>query len=448
MTRCLAIAAGGATISLALLLVGCQPADVGTRIVLITLDTLRYDAVFSPDGLDGEPTAMPMLQRRAETGTRFTRFYSTTTVTQPTHASLFTSLEPWDHGVTRNGQTLDRNHITLAERLSEAGFETHAVVASFPLSQRFGFGQGFDEYVEEFTLGELETWKTVDVPESKFFTLADRVTERAIGQLSAAKGESQFFWIHYFDAHAPYGVTAGERFSEARIFDALERGEATRDQLLERARRLYRLDVAYLDAALERLLARLEADSDRFETHVFITSDHGESFGEAGSIGHGSRLTAPEIHVPAILISPKLASGNRDDVAGAIDVAPTLLALASTSIPANGLRGRDLSRPVADPPGVWGMRQTSLRDQLREKRLDGKLYLLPKYWFYRVDPEGHVHRGNKNRLVRAERAQARLAAADLKRRFRHFEAGIEANVMPGGLDSETKAGLEALGYAE
>jgi arylsulfatase A-like enzyme len=448
MTRCLAIAAGAATISLALLLVQCQPAGVGTRIVLITLDTLRYDAVFPPDRLDGESVAMPMLRRRAEAGTRFTRFYSTTNVTQPTHASLFTSLEPWDHGVTRNGQALGRNHITLAERLSEAGFETHAVVASFPLSQRFGFGQGFDEYLEEFTLGEIETWKTVDVPESKFFTLADRVTERAIGQLSAAKGESQFFWIHYFDAHAPYGVTAGERFSEARIFDALERGEATRDQVLERARRLYRLDVAYLDAALERLLARLEADSERFETHVFITSDHGESFGEAGSIGHGSRLSAVEIHVPAILISPKLASGNRDDVAGAIDVAPTLLALAGTSVPANALSGRDLSRPVGAPPGVWGMRQTSLRDQLREKRLDGKFYALPKYWFYLVDPEGHVHRGNKNRLVRAEHARASLAAADLKRRFRDLEAGIDASFIPGELDSETKAGLEALGYAD
>jgi hypothetical protein len=41
-----------------------------------------------------------------------------------------------------------------------------------------------------------------------------------------------------------------------------------------------------------------------------------------------------------------------------------------------------------------------------------------------------------------------LAAADLKRRFRDLEAGIDASVIPGELDSETKAGLEALGYAD
>ena len=35
--------------SIALVLVQCQPAVTKTRIVLITLDTLRYDAVFPPE---------------------------------------------------------------------------------------------------------------------------------------------------------------------------------------------------------------------------------------------------------------------------------------------------------------------------------------------------------------------------------------------------------------
>lgn len=389
---------------------------------------------------------MPLLRKRAQSGTRFSRFYSTTSVTQPTHASLFTSLPPWDHGVTRNGQTLSAKYITLAELLRDAGYQTHAVVASFPLSERFGFGQGFDHFFEEFTMGEMATWKAVDVPEMKFFSLADKVTERATLQISAATGELQFFWFHYFDAHAPYGVTAGERFSEARIFAALESGEATKDQLLERARQLYRLDVGYLDASLERLFTRLDADSQQFETHIFVTSDHGESFGEDGSIGHGDRLSEAEIHVPAILISPKLASGRRDDVAGAIDVAPTLLSLAGVSSPAHRLGGRDLSQKGEQPPGVWGMRQTSGRGKLQEKRLDGEIYTLPKFWFYSVDPLGQIHRGNGRRVVLEDNAKESMSTEQLKERFHSFEAGIKANMKPERLNSEEKAGLEALGY--
>jgi len=445
MTRCPVVGLSVATIALALLLVQCQPAKPGIRIVLITLDTLRYDAVF-PQG--EESSAMPLLRERAQAGTRFTQFYSTTSVTQPTHASLFTSLSPWEHGVTRNGQSLSAKHITLAERLRDAGFQTHAVVASFPLTKRFGFGQGFDDYSEEFTMGELDKWEAVDVPQSQFFTLADRVTERAIQQISSATGELQFFWFHYFDAHAPYGVTAGIQFSAARIFAALERGEATKDQLLERARDLYRLDVEYLDAALERLFTRLDTDLQRFETHVFITSDHGESLGEMGSIGHGARLNAAEIHVPAVLISPKVAAGRRDDVAGAIDVAPTLLALAGSNPLTNGLGGRDLSEKVAPSPGVWGMRQTSTRKKMREKRLDGRTYLSPKFWFYAVDPQGHIHRGNESRIIQNDSAKESMAAEELEEKFRSFEARIKANMRSEELDPETKAGLEALGYIE
>jgi arylsulfatase A-like enzyme len=432
----------------------------GTRIVLITLDTLRYDAVFPPAGRSGqesereydreyeEPSAMPLLRERAQAGTRFSRFYSTTSVTQPTHASLFTSLPPWEHGVTRNGQTLSAEHVTLAERLRDSGFQTHAVVASFPLSRRFGFGQGFDQYFEEFTMGQLETWNEFDVPGAKFFTLADRVTERAIRQISVATGDRQFFWFHYFDAHAPYGVTAGERFSEARLFAALEAGEATRDELLNRARRLYRLDVAYLDAALERLFARLDADSQQFETHIFVTSDHGESFGEAGSIGHGSRLTTAEIHVPAILISPRLAPGRRDDVSGAIDVAPTLLALAGLGTLANELGGRDLSRAEESPPGVWGMRRTSARKKVRERRLDGRFHELPNFWFYRVEPRGQIHRGNARRILKSRSAKESTVAEELRHNFRAFERGLVGKTKPEELDPETKAGLEALGYVQ
>ena len=43
---------------------------------------------------------------------------------------------------------------------------------------------------------------------------------------------------------------------------------------------------------------------------------------------HGYRLQEVEIRVPGLILSPKVAPGVRRDLAGTIDVAPTLLALA------------------------------------------------------------------------------------------------------------------------
>jgi hypothetical protein len=42
---------------------------------------------------------------------------------------------------------------------------------------------------------------------------------------------------------------------------------------------------------------------DWLETHVLLVADHGESLGEAGYLGHGSRLTEEQLRVPAVLLS-------------------------------------------------------------------------------------------------------------------------------------------------
>ncbi len=428
------------------LLVGCHASDAArTRIVLITLDTLRYDGVFPERG---GADAMPRLRARAEAGTRFSRFYAATSVTQPTHASLFTALHPWEHGVTRNGMVLGDQFETLAEMLRGAGFETRAVVASFPMERRFGFAQGFDRFTAEFTHGGLYEWERTEVPAGRFFSLADTVTARAIEALDAARGDLQFFWIHYFDPHSPYGVTRGESLGQNSILAALDAGDATAEQLLARARYLYASDLSFLDAALERLFERLDAQADEFRTHVFAVSDHGESFGEGGSLFHGYRVTDVEIRVPAFVLSPAMEPGLREDVAGAIDVAPTLLSLAGLGARADTLGGRDLSRRAGGGAQVWGMRKTWAEGVPHERRIDGRVYRLPDYVFFAVDALGAVYRGNAEGLLTAPPATDPRHAESLVARFAEFEARVRAAEPAPALDPETEAALEALGYAQ
>ena len=59
------------------------------------------------------------------------------------------------------------------------------------------------------------------------------------------------------------------------------------------------------------------------------------------------------------------------------------------------------------------MRRTGARSDLGEKRLDGRIYALPKFWFYAVDPQGHVYRGNAQRIMPREGGQGSFAAEPL-----------------------------------
>ena len=247
---------------------GCtdRPVEGRRRIVLLTLDTLRYDSFA---GSERHVSSMPRMLARAERCTRFERFFAATSSTQPTHASLFTGLGPWQHGVTRNGQTLPEGAQTVAELLSQAGFETGAVVASLPVSARFGFGQGFQSFAEPFDREFLggDAWEGHEQARGRFFTTADVVTRRALDLLDGWQGPRQFLWLHYFDPHTPYGVSAGAVGVPEDIQRLLNSDLPADDvvqQALARARDRYESDVAFLDLWLEALFQRLESEREDY----------------------------------------------------------------------------------------------------------------------------------------------------------------------------------------
>ena len=442
-----------------LLLAGCGgesssggggPGDAGagdgrpTRLVLITLDTLRADR------FDAE--RMPRLHAAAAEGLVFDSFHASTSVTLPTHASLLTGLHPWQHGALRNGVLLDEGLDTLAERLGAAGYATAAVVASYPLERRFRADQGFDVYEDAFTLSsDKATWNEHEVPGGYFSSPADSVVDRALAQLDAADGERQFFFWHFFDPHAPYGDGRPKPMELEVLLKAARNGDADLSKQLARAQRLYDADVRFLDEQLGRLLDRLAADADRWATHVLVTADHGESFGDDGSLGHGKRVSPPQIHVPTMLLSPAVSAGRRADVAGSVDVAPTFLALAG--LPTDGLPGRDLLAPVPAAPLAVGMRSLFGTAQ-RDIRTDGRALRVDAPRFYLVQGAAHFAGDGRTaeRLGPADgvpddgAAGAGAAGAssdapdpdDVARLFRGF--ALEAG------DAKTRAALDALGY--
>ncbi|MHC4846813.1 MAG: sulfatase-like hydrolase/transferase, partial [Planctomycetota bacterium] len=156
------------------------------NLILIVVDTLRADHV----GAVGGPVPTPTMDALAASGVLFTEARSHIPTTGPSHASMFTSLLPSDHGTRGNSVTFDDQNVTLSEILGAEGWRTSAFVSLGVLQERFGFDQGFDEYSNWF---EGRWWKSGDLINAEMLRWAERTPDDPL-----------FLFLHYSDPHTPY----------------------------------------------------------------------------------------------------------------------------------------------------------------------------------------------------------------------------------------------------
>lgn len=295
------------------------------NVLLITIDTLRADAL----GGDGGQAATPTLDRLAADGVRYDFAHAHAVMTLPSHASILTGLYPFQHGIRDNsGYRLPPETATLASRLAARGYDTGAFIGGFPLDSRFGLDAGFALYDDQMN----------ETRQSSEFALAERpadvVARRALDWL-AARQKRWFAWVHVFDPHAPYHPP-GE--FAARYASAPYAGE-----------------VAFVDAALGPLIDRVRGASDR-PTLVIVTGDHGEGLGDHGEATHGVFAYEATLRVPLMVAQvggsrPEAGAGGRGrrsaEPVQHVDLVPTVLAALGVGAPA-GDPGRSLLDPIAD----------------------------------------------------------------------------------------------------
>ena len=312
MTRSLRIAV--AVVALALLAFGAYawsrrvPAFVLDRnadvnVVLVTIDTLRADALSSYGG----PAQTPHLDALAAHGARFTFAHAHSVVTLPSHTTILSGQLPYEHGIRDNsGFRVKDGTPTLATWLKAAGYQTGAFVAGFPLTKRFGLTPGFDEYDDQ--MPEMHGALAISLPERP----ADAVVSSAVKWIEGRERSKFFAWVHVFDPHSPY--------------------KPPEDLAAAYAAKPYYGEVAFVDRELGRLFASLKSAAR--PTIVIVTADHGESLGEHGEQTHGMFAYDATLRVPLIVarIGPPTetseASGRGtviDSPVRLVDIAPTVL---------------------------------------------------------------------------------------------------------------------------
>jgi len=100
--------------------------------------------------------------------------------------------------------------------------------------------------------------------------------------------------------------------------------------------------ISFIDAAVARVLARLEALGLAENTVVAFTSDHGDYMGDHQLLLKGPIHYRGLIRVPLLWRDPAGPRGRRSDaLCSAIDFAPTILARAGV-VPWNGIQGHDM----------------------------------------------------------------------------------------------------------
>ena len=119
---------------------GQRPLAEGMNVLLVTLDTTRADHV-SPFG--GDPENTPHLQALADRSCVFTRAFSETNVTSPSHLTIMSGLRMIEHGVMTNLARVPEDVDTLAEAMKRAGYRTAAFPAAEHVGARMGW-RGFD----------------------------------------------------------------------------------------------------------------------------------------------------------------------------------------------------------------------------------------------------------------------------------------------------------------
>ncbi len=415
------------------------------NIVVLILDAARRDR-FGCYGSD-RPTT-PNIDRLADHSIVFPDIVALAPYTLCSVPTMLTGLSFLEHGIVQRGQRLSEEALTLAEVLRDAGFETAAFSATPYNSRKLGTAQGYDVFDE--------VWRTL--PKSERLDPSPLVA-RAVDWINHRPENRPFhLLIHMVPPHEPYRPGPEfDRFSDPNYAGPADGSRTFMERFngspltvppkdIEHIRDLYDGNLLKADAAVGRLLDALESRKDWNRTVVVVTSDHGESLGEHGRIGHNDQVFEPMIRVPLILrLPPGSESAFRKEAlerTGSLaDLAPTLAALAGQAFP-GPMIGRDLFDPTESGERAHVIRTTEEAGTLGVRTAHWKLVIDDPSSIHLFDLEHDPGESSdcivEHPVIAAGLRQILLSHLAIVPRFRAADEGI--------LSEQDRDMLHSLGY--
>lgn len=231
---------------------------------------------------------------------------------------------------------------TIPEVLSEEGYTCIGLAPSPQLDEVFDFDRGFDEYENFVDAGNRgssrreflvqfdvlrKVYHRLFPPHAKMSDLpTDReVADEAIERFNAASSP-RFLWIHLMGSHRPYGRgedAVPKALDRRALFSATSLSQKDEETIQSK----YRSALSRVDSTIERLYRELDGD-----IALFVTSDHGDEFGEEGHYFHQPQRmrTADALTtVPVASTETDLPDGQMS----LLDIGPLVADIAGTTQP-------------------------------------------------------------------------------------------------------------------
>lgn len=317
----------------------------GCNVVLIDIDGLRWDRL-GYAGYKGDTS--PFIDSLARRGIVFRNAMAQSTWTHPSVVSIATSLYPAQHGVGSTAHVLKPSTPTLFSKFGARGYRL--------------FGHDKRPFTAEGKLFMDTGQASFDTPQ-----FAPEI-KGAIDRMSTSSGTPpSLLYIITMDLHEPYlriHLEPGETVvpgSDAARYRAFEASQKTRGYLpgvaqedIAFVRRMYDNRVRYVDDKLRDIFTALEKKGLSDRTIIMLFSNHGESIFEHSMWGHGLQPYEEEVHVPLLMLHPKINAKNAAEICPQvelIDLAPTLFDMVDFGVSRFG-EGQSL-RPLID--GTAGM---------------------------------------------------------------------------------------------
>lgn len=284
------------------------------KFLLVSIDSWRYDAL----GRTNPGLRTPKFDLVTKDFSFADRFFVTAPATRPSHASLFTGLYPFEHGLYGQTylKTFDKIE-NLFQIFDGAGYKT----------------LGRSQRPEVFRFLDFEPYITPLCPYTRRQHLG--ALEDFTDSLKSAGEEPQFCFLHIWYTHSGYGMEGIQ--SAPNLEELVKLGK------VEDALRFYYASVTH---ALEYMLVEVLKALSLDQWAVFIFGDHGDGFCEEGTY-HGDNLHQNVAHVPLLVNIPRMEQPvfPVNGLVSMIDLFPTILSLAGLDTNYRGY-GRNL---LGDP---------------------------------------------------------------------------------------------------